>query len=342
MPNLNYKDAGVDRAAGEKTKKRIAALARQTHNANVLRDIGLFGGFYALAGNAFREPVLVSSVDGVGTKIKLAGRLQRYRGLGEDIVHHCLNDLMVCGADPLFFLDYLAFGRLEPAAVEEIVDGMAGACKQADCPLIGGETAEMPDLYRPGDFDIAGTIIGVVEKSRIIDGSAIGAGDRLIAIASNGLHTNGYSLARRILDAGNGLDVAARYPGLEQTLGEALLQPHRSYQRILREVRQDPSLHGMAHVTGGGIVENVNRLLRPGLALRVDWDAWAWPALFRLLQHHGGVAVEEMRRVFNLGVGMVFIVAREATGPFAGRLHELGESSWQIGEIVASSTSEGA
>jgi phosphoribosylformylglycinamidine cyclo-ligase len=332
--SLTYKQAGVDRATGEGAKKRIAALARQTHNANVLREIGLFGGFYEFKHSAYREPVLVSSVDGVGTKIKLACKLGKHHGLGEDIVNHCLNDLMVCGADPLFFLDYLAFGKLEPAVVEEIISGMAEACKEAGCALIGGETAEMPDIYHAGEFDIAGTIIGVVEKSRIIDGSAIQAGDVMIGIASNGLHTNGYSLARRILDTNTGLRLDAHYDGLDGTLGEALLRPHRSYQKILLAIRDHDGLHGIAHITGGGIAGNVSRLLRSPLQMRVDWQAWQWPPVFQLLQKQGNVAVDEMREVFNLGIGMVFIVAEKAAADFSQRLAALDEMSWRIGEIV--------
>lgn len=333
--NLTYKQAGVDRATGAAAKKRIAALARQTHNANVLREIGLFGGFYEFKPNLYREPVLVSSVDGVGTKIKLACSLGSYRGLGEDIVNHCLNDLMVCGADPLFFLDYLAFGKLDPAIVEEVIAGMAQACGEAGCALIGGETAEMPDIYSAGEFDLAGTIVGVVEKSRIIDGSAIQHGDVMIGIASNGLHTNGYSLVRCILDAAVGLRAEENYQGINGTLGEALLQPHRSYQKIIREVRDDGDLHGIAHITGGGIAGNVSRLLRSPLRLHIKWEGWEWPPLFALLQTHGRVAVEEMREVFNLGLGMVFIVARDAATDFAKRLQTLGEPSWQIGDIVS-------
>lgn len=333
--SLTYKQAGVDRVTGEGAKKRIATLARQTHSSNVLRDIGLFGGFYQFNSAAYREPVLVSSVDGVGTKIKLACKLGKYRGIGEDIVNHCLNDLMVCGADPMFFLDYLAFGKLEPAIVEELVTGMADACKEAGCALIGGETAEMPDIYQAGEFDLAGTIVGVVEKSHIIDGSAVQSGDVMIGISSNGLHTNGYSLARRIIDTNADLRLDANYDGIDGTLGDALLKPHRSYQKVLREVRQHPALHGVAHVTGGGIAGNVSRLLRSPLQMRINWDAWQWPPLFQLLQKHGNVAVDEMREVFNIGIGMVFIVASDAAEDVSKQLAALGEQSWRIGEIVS-------
>jgi phosphoribosylformylglycinamidine cyclo-ligase len=211
---------------------------------------------------------------------------------------------------------------------------MAGACKQAGCALIGGETAEMPDIYQPGEFDLAGTIVGVVEKSRLIDGSIIDEGDVMIGIASNGLHTNGYSLARRILDANSELRLEAHHDGSDGSLGEALLRPHRSYQKILRAVRDHDGLHGIAHITGGGIAGNVIRLLRAPLEMRVDWSAWEWPALFKLLQKHGNVTAEEMRKVFNLGIGMVFIVERETAEDFAKLLGTLGEESWQIGEIA--------
>lgn len=331
--HFDYKSAGVDREKGEGVKKRIGELARRTFNENVLREIGLFGGFFRFAPENYREPVLVASVDGIGTKIKLACQLQRYRGLGEDIVHHCMNDIMVGGAQPLFFLDYLAFGKLEPAVVLELAEGMSNACANAGCALIGGETAEMPDIYHPGEFDLAGTIVGVVEKEKILDGSRIERGDVLVGLASNGLHTNGYSLARKIVAAHPELSPEKYRPELVETLGEALLRPHRSYQRAIRLAAEFPEVHGISHVTGGGIEGNTERLLRNGLQLKIDWNAWEWPPLFRLLQKFGQVEEVEMRQVFNLGIGLVFIVTPSAVDEFRRRLQEIEEKSWIIGEI---------
>ncbi|MCG3118946.1 MAG: Phosphoribosylformylglycinamidine cyclo-ligase [bacterium] len=330
---FDYKAAGVDREKGEGVKKEIGALARRTFNENVLTEIGLFGGFFRFAKETFREPVLVASVDGIGTKIKLACQLQQYRGLGADIVHHCLNDIMVGGAQPLFFLDYLAFGRLNATVVLNLMEGMSAACQDAGCALIGGETAEMPDIYHPGEFDLAGTIVGVVEKEKILDGRRLARGDVLVGIASNGLHTNGYSLTRRII-AGRHLKLEHFQRELDATLGEALLQPHRSYQKPIQLATALSAVHGISHITGGGIAGNTNRLLRDGLQLRVDWQAWEWPPLFRLLQKYGRVEDEEMRHVFNLGIGLIFVIAPAAVDELRRRLQEIGEPSWVMGEIV--------
>jgi phosphoribosylformylglycinamidine cyclo-ligase len=300
----------------------------------VLREIGLFGGFFRFAPENYREPVLVASVDGIGTKIKLACQLQRYRGLGEDIVHHCMNDIMVGGSQPLFFLDYLAFGKLEPPVVLELVEGMSNACANAGCALIGGETAEMPDIYHPGEFDLAGTIVGVVEKEKILDGSRIVRGDVLVGLASNGLHTNGYSLARKIVAAHPELALDKYQAELGETLGEALLRPHRSYQRAIGLATEFAEVHGISHVTGGGIEGNTARLLRNGLQLQIDWRAWEWPPLFRLLQKFGQVEEAEMRQVFNIGIGLVFIIAPTVVDELCRYLNEIGERSWLIGEII--------
>jgi len=329
---LDYKSAGVDRESGESVKKKIGELARQTFNENVLREIGLFGGFFHLAKENYREPVLVASVDGIGTKIKLACQVNQYRGLGADIVHHCLNDIMVGGAQPLFFLDYLAFGKLNSTVVLELIEGMSAACRESGCALIGGETAEMPDIYHPGDFDLAGTIVGVVEKEKILDGRRIARGDALIGIASNGLHTNGYSLARKILSTRH-LNLDHQYE-LGETLGAALLKPHRSYQKPIRLATEFSELRGISHITGGGIEGNTARLLRDNLKLNIDWDAWEWPPLFRLLQKFGQVEETEMRHVFNLGIGLIFVIAPAAVDELRRRLRAIGETSWVIGKIV--------
>ncbi|MDZ7362867.1 MAG: phosphoribosylformylglycinamidine cyclo-ligase [candidate division KSB1 bacterium] len=330
---LDYKSAGVDREKGEGLKKRIGELARQTFNDNVLREIGLFGGFFRFAPENYRKPVLVASVDGIGTKIKLACQLRQYRGLGADIVHHCLNDIMVGGAQPLFFLDYLAFGKLESGVVLELMEGMSAACREAGCALIGGETAEMPDIYQPGEFDLAGTIVGIVEEEKILDGRRIQSGDVLVGIASNGLHTNGYSLVRKIISSRH-LHLDHDQNELGETLGAALLKSHRSYQKPIRLATEFSELHGISHITGGGIEGNTARLLRNGLHLQVDWRAWERPPLFRLLQKYGQIEEVEMRHVFNLGIGLIFVIAPASVDELRRRLSEIGEASWVIGEIV--------
>lgn len=335
---MNYKSAGVDLAASETAKHKIAELARRTHTPNVLHGPGLFGGFYQFPQHDYHVPVLVASTDGVGTKIKLACQLQSYRGLGWDIVNHCVNDLMVGGADPLFFLDYLAFGKLDPAVVTEVISGIAEACREAGCALLGGETAEMPGLYQAGEFDLAGTIVGVVEKSKIINGSAIAAGDVLLGIASSGLHTNGYSLARKIVAANSEIGVEVYRDDLGGTVGQALLRPHRSYQKVIAALRNHEGVHGFSHITGGGIVGNTKRLLRSPLGLAVDWQAWEWPPIFKLLQQYGGVTTEEMQQVFNLGIGLVIIVRPETVASVQEFLHAAGEHNWIIGEVTPASS----
>jgi len=331
---VDYRTAGVNIEAGDRAKKNIAALARSTHGPNVLKGIGLFGGFYEFPANQYREPVLVASTDGIGTKIKLASQLGEYRGLGVDIVNHCVNDIMVGGADPLFFLDYLAFGKLEQNIVAELITGMTEACRTANCALIGGETAEMPDLYSGNDFDLAGTIVGAVEKSKIIDGSAISAGDVLLGLASNGLHTNGYSLARKIIASHADCAPQKYHAELGETIVAALLRPHRSYYEVIRALRDLPDVTGFAHITGGGIVGNTKRLLREGLSLAVNWQAWEWPPLFKLLQHYGKVAEEEMRNVFNLGIGLVVLAKPESLESVQMALRELNEKHWHVGDVV--------
>ena len=304
MAEHTYKAAGVDLDAAQDLKRRIKAIAAPTHGAEVLGSIGAFGSMYQLSG--FREPVLVSSTDGVGTKLKLAAMMGRYEAIGEDLVNACVNDVIVCGAKPLFFLDYIGIGRLDADIVGVLLEGMARACRDVECALIGGETAQMPDLYAGGDLDLVGFAVGVVEKSAILDPSSIREGDALVGIASDGLHTNGYSLVRRIL----GLDedsspLGITHSKLGQTLGEALLRPHLAYYHAVRPVFS--LVKGMAHITGGGLVENVPRVLPEGLAARFDTASWQVPPIFSLLQSMGNVSHEEMYRVFNMGLGMVII-----------------------------------
>ena len=291
----------------------------------MLAGPGLFGGLFELKG--FKQPVLVSSVDGVGTKLKIANALDRYDTIGIDLVNHCVNDILTCGAEPLFFLDYIAMGRLLPDKVESIVQGLANACHMVACALIGGETAEMPGIYAGEDYDLVGFIIGAVEKDKIIDGRTIAAGDIAIGLASSGLHTNGYSLARKVF----GDTTAAlnkHYPELGRTIGEALLEPHRCYYHQLKPVL--PLIKGIAHITGGGLIGNVPRILPQGLAVEFDSKSWAVPPIFQLIQQQGDIDNNEMYRVFNMGIGMVLICSFEKVNELTKQLPQ----AKVIGEVI--------
>jgi len=307
-----YAEAGVDIAAANRATERIKRVAARASRPEVLAGVGPFAGLFRL-GTAYRDPVLVSSTDGVGTKVLLARAMDIYDTVGRDLVNHCVNDILTTGAVPLFFLDYLASSNLDEDQKIAIVAGMADACAAAGCALIGGETADMPDVYRPGDFDIAGFIVGVVERDAVIDGARIAAGDALLMLPSSGLHTNGYSLVRRIWGLGKGDEAHDRavldayQPSLGRTLGAALLEPHRCYLDDLRPVLG--SLSGIAHITGGGLPENVPRVLPDGLAARVDRSAWEAPALFRLIQQTGEIDAATMFRTFNMGAGIVLVTA---------------------------------
>ena len=304
---MDYKASGVDIDAGNETVRRIRSLARSTFTPAVLSEIGSFGGLFALDRDRYREPVLVSSADGVGTKLKVAFMTGRHDTVGADLVNHCVNDILVQGAEPLFFLDYLATGRLAPAVAEQVISGVARACRENGCALIGGETAEMPGFYADGEYDIAGFIVGVVEKANVIDGRAIVPGDVLIGLPSAGLHTNGYSLARRVF-----FDVAGWKPEtfvdeLGTTVGDALLAPHTSYLSVVRPLIEHGLVKGLAHITGGGITENLPRTLPDGCAAEVLLRSWRVPPIFRLLEERGTIAREEMFRAFNMGVGLVIV-----------------------------------
>ena len=315
-----YKEAGVDIDAGEEAVRRIKGHVRGTFTPGVLTDIGAFGGFFALDKDQYRDPVLVSSMDGVGTKLKVAQRVDRHDTVGQDLVNHCVNDIAVCGARPLFFLDYFAAGQIRPSVVEAVVKGFATACTENGCALIGG--------------DLAGTIVGVVERDEIVDGSAIEAGDVLLGLPSTGLHTNGYTLARKVLFerfvAG---DTPEALGGA--TVAEALLRVHRSYLDAIQALIAEDLAHGFAHVTGGGLVGNTSRIVPDGLALDVDWDAWTVPPLFRLIQEVGEVPEDDMRRTFNLGVGLVAVVRPDAVERALTVLGALGEPAFAIGSVVA-------
>ena len=320
-----YASSGVNIEVAARAKELIAQHARSTHRPEVLSGVGFFGGLFEFKG--YQQPVLVSSVDGVGTKLKIALALGRHDTVGIDIVNHCVNDILTCGAEPLFFLDYLAAGKLQPEQVGEVAKGLAYACREVGCALIGGETAEMPGLYTGEDYDLAGFIIGVVEKPRIIQGKKIAAGDIIMGLPSSGLHTNGYSLARKIFgETSSALNTP--YPELGCTVGEALLEPHRSYYNQLKPLL--PLIKGLAHITGGGLIGNVPRVLPEGLAARFDTQTWSVPPIFELIQKRGNVDREEMYHVFNMGIGMVIICSKDNVDHFIKMLPE----AKVIGEVM--------
>ncbi|MBE2187294.1 MAG: phosphoribosylformylglycinamidine cyclo-ligase [Rhodothermales bacterium] len=329
-----YRDAGVDIDAGEETVRRIKPLVKKTFTPGVLHGIGAFGAFFQPDFSAYQTPVLVSSVDGVGTKLKVAFLAGRHETVGQDLVNHCVNDIAVCGAVPLFFLDYYATGRLDPDVAERVIAGFATACEQNGAALIGGETAEMPGLYDGGEYDLAGTIVGVVERSAILDGTKVQPGDVLLGLPSTGLHTNGYSLARKVLFARLGLDDRPAELG-GQTVAEALLAVHRSYLAAIRALVDAGVARGFVHVTGGGIPGNTPRVLPEGTTFEVDYDAWPRPGVFQLIQRLGNVPEDDMRRTFNLGIGLVAVVA-EADAERATQVWEaMGETVYRIGRVVA-------
>ncbi len=332
---MDYKASGVDIDAGHETVRRIRTLARSTFTSGVMSDIGSFGGLFRLEPGRFRDPVLVSSADGVGTKLKVAFLTNRHDTIGVDLVNHCVNDILVQGAEPLFFLDYLATGRLLPSVAESIVGGLAAACRENGCALIGGETAEMPGFYADGEYDVAGFIVGVVERERLITGRGIAAGDVLVGIPSSGLHTNGYSLARRIVFDHLGLDASTHVEELGTTVGDALLAPHRSYLSMIRPVLDYGAIKGMAHITGGGLTDNIPRILPHGTAAAVRLSSWEVPPVFEWLRKNGRVPDEDMLRTFNMGMGMVLVTAADRAEPLIEELAARGGRDARIiGEIV--------
>jgi phosphoribosylformylglycinamidine cyclo-ligase len=331
---VDYKASGVDIDAGNETVRRIRALARSTFTPGVISDIGSFGGLFQLEPGRYREPVLVSSADGVGTKLKLAFLTNRHNTVGIDLVNHCVNDILVQGAEPLFFLDYLATGRLSPDVAQSVIDGIASACRDNGCALLGGETAEMPGFYNDGEYDLAGFIVGVVDRPRLINGRAVAVGDRLVGLPSSGLHTNGYSLARQIVFEQMKLQVDSRVPELGRTVGEALLEPHRSYLQMIRPLLDGGRIKAMAHITGGGITENLPRVLPHGTAAVVDASAWEVPPLFRWLQRNGSVPIEDMMRTFNMGMGLVIVAPRDRAETLIEELAARGgRDARVIGEV---------
>lgn len=338
-----YAASGVDIAAGDQAAKFYGELARRTWRPEVIGPWGSFGGLFALDTSKYRRPVLVAGADGVGTKLRVAITLEQHQTVGIDLVAMCVNDILVHGAEPLFFLDYLATGRLDPDRAAAVVAGVAEGCRQAGCALLGGETAEMPGFYAPGDYDLAGFAVGVVEKGDLIDGHLVQPGDVLLGLASSGLHSNGFSLVRRVLLEDAGYSLHQHISGLGCTLGEELLRPTRIYvSSLLSVLRQDledraspgRQIHGMAHITGGGLPGNLSRILPRGTQARVNRGSWPVPPVFHLIQEAGRVATDEMYRVFNMGLGMVLVVARQATEAVAAALEHRGEKVYRIGEIV--------
>jgi len=331
---MNYEDAGVSLARADKAMVGVKKSARSTYNAGVLGDIGNFGGLFTLNHLGLKDPVLVSSVDGVGTKLKIHFGLKSHDLPGRDIVNHCCNDILVQGARPLFFLDYLATSRLEDGVLEKVVDGMARACKENDCVLIGGETAEMPGMYNEGEYDISGTIVGVVERDEIIDGKNIVPGTVVLGIPSTGLHTNGYSLARKaLIDIGR-YRLDSKIEGLNGTLGEILAVPHRSYYRLLIDLVHAKKLQGLVHITGSGFQGNIPRILPKGVSVQINRTAWKVPKIFTLIQEEGSVKLDEMYRTFNMGIGMLIFSAPDDVAKIRSHLESKGDILYECGKVI--------
>lgn len=328
-----YKDAGVDIDAANEAVLRMKDYIKSTFTPEVLTDVGTFGGMFAPDLSDVSEPVLVSSIDGVGTKLKIAFMMNKHDTVGRDLVNHCVNDILVQGARPLFFLDYFATGQLSPSVVVDVVKGLSDACREAGCALIGGETAEMPGLYLAGEYDLAGCIVGLVDRRRIVDGSRVLPGDVLVGIASSGLHTNGYSLVRKVFFEKAKWRVDQHIPELNAALGEELLKPHKSYARPVQALLAKYDIHGMAHITGGGFYDNIPRALPEDCQAAVDRRTWEVPAVFRLIQDIGNISEPEMYRTFNMGVGYVLVVPKEQATAVVSELSALGEDSWIIGEV---------
>jgi phosphoribosylformylglycinamidine cyclo-ligase len=333
MTKIDYRQSGVDIDAGNEVVRRIKSLARSTYTPGVLSGVGSFGGLFAPDASV-PDPVLVASADGVGTKLKVAFLAGVHNTIGLDLVNHCVNDILVQGARPMFFLDYLATGRLSPDVAEQIVAGVARGCRENGCALLGGETAEMPGFYADGEYDVAGFIVGIVSRARIVDGRDVVAGDRLIALPSSGLHTNGYSLARRIAFDVLKLRIDSHVADIGTTVGDALLRPHRSYLPLVAPLLERGGIKGMAHITGGGVTENLPRTLPAGLSFSLDRRSWTIPPLFVWLQRAGGIDDAEMFRAFNCGIGLVLVCGPDAADETLSALRAAGEPAWIVGDVT--------
>jgi phosphoribosylformylglycinamidine cyclo-ligase len=335
-----YREAGVDIQRGDEFIRRIGPMVRSTFRPEVLGDIGGFGGLFRFPSDRYREPILVSGTDGVGTKVKMATLMNRHDSIGIDLVAMCVNDIIVSGAEPLFFLDYLATGHLEVEMGTAIIQGIAEGCRQAECALIGGETAEMPSCYPQGEYDLAGFAVGVVERSEMLGPDKIQSGDVLIGVGSSGLHSNGYSLARRVVFEMQGWSPETRVPGLSGSVGEAMLRPTMIYVKLVKALLAGSRLHGLAHITGGGLTGNVPRIIPDQCQAVIDRNTWEPPSLFSVLQHAGAVDQEEMFRVFNMGVGLVVVAPPEESSRIIGITQEQGMTGWVIGDIRDRPSSE--
>lgn len=334
---ISYKDSGVDVKAGEALVESIKSIVKETHGVEVLSNIGGFGGLFKPDFRTMENPVLVSSVDGVGTKLIVAFKMKRYDTVGQDLVNHCVNDIAVCGAEPLFFLDYFSTGKLNGQTGFEVISGFAKACRENGCALIGGETAEMPDIYKDEEFDLAGTIVGVVDEEKLITGKNIKEGDLLIGLESNGLHTNGYSLARKVLFETYSINDVPE--GFSHSLGEELLRIHKSFLPVIRALKTMKGVNGFSHITGGGIIGNTKRIIPKGLKAEVSWDAWERPKIFSLIQELGNVREADMQEAFNLGIGLVVAVSEKAADSVLSALKQTGENATVIGRVVRTGTS---
>jgi phosphoribosylformylglycinamidine cyclo-ligase len=329
---FTYKDSGVDIKAGEEMVESIKDVVKDTHGPEVLHNIGGFGGFFKPDLGSYKNPVFISSVDGVGTKLIVAFKAGKYNTVGQDLVNHSVNDIAVCGAKPLFFLDYFSTGKLEQHVAVDVVKGFAKACKENGVALIGGETAEMPDIYDAGEFDLAGTIVGIVDEDKVINGADIQKGDVLLGFKSSGLHTNGYSLARRVLFSK--YKVENYVEELGSTVGDELLKVHRSYLSLITELKELPGVNGFSHITGGGIVGNTKRILPEGMKLDVDWEAWERPPVYKMIQEIGNVPETDMQATFNLGIGLIAVVSKSEVDVVKKKAEELEEEVFEIGSVI--------
>ena len=327
-----YKDAGVDIDAANTGLKKVKKHAKKTFNKYTLSDIGSFGGCFSFPSKDYDNPVLVSSVDGVGTKLLLANLANKHDTIGQCLVNHCVNDILVIGAKPMFFLDYFAAGKLDNNILDNVIKGFSIACKENNCVLIGGETAEMPGFYDNKKYDVSGTIIGVVEKEKMLSNNKVSKGDILVGLPSNGLHTNGYSLARKVL-----LDkykIGENIEDLGCSIDEELLKIHKSYLPVLSGILEKPWLKALSHITGGGLIENTHRVLEKGQDIEIDWNSWEWPSIFKLIQKEGNIKFNDMIRPFNLGIGIVLIINKDSLNKLENHLNKLNESYYLIGEVI--------
>lgn len=338
--STSYKDAGVDIDAGNRLASRIGEMVKPTMRPEVMSNVGGFGALVSLAETPYANPVLVSSTDGVGTKLKLAFMMNKHDTVGIDLVAMCVNDIVVQGAEPLFFLDYFATGKLEEGVAEQVISGIVEGCKQANCSLVGGETAEMPGMYTAGEYDLAGFTVGIADRDEVIDGSTVTFGDRLIGLASSGIHSNGYSLVRKLFIDDGGYALDHEFDELDAPLGEVLLTPTRIYVRSLLNLKRDFDVKAVAHITGGGLLENLPRVLPKGSRALINSTAWPVPPVFGLMQKLGNITDDEMMRTFNCGVGMVVVVPENQADDVLERLGALGETAWDIGRIEASDGDE--